>query len=77
MRSNKVEYSTVDGVYFKTRDVKVPFFMPEFFSRNIINHHFHVDKDKGESSIWYDMIICRDLMVQLGLTSEFKRQVLQ
>ena len=43
----------------------------------MINHHFHVDNDKGDSGIGYYMIIGRDLMVQLGLTSKFKRQVLQ
>ena len=33
--------------------------------------------DKGELGIGYDMIIGRDLMVQIGLTADFKRQVLQ
>ena len=51
--------------------------MIEFSRRNIINHRFHVDNDKGESGIGYDMIIGRDLMVQLGLTAHFKRQLLQ
>ena len=51
--------------------------MPELSSSNISNHCFHVDNDKGELRIGYDMIICRDLMVQLGLTAVFKRQVLQ
>ena len=51
--------------------------MPEFSSSKIINHSFHIDNDKGESGIGYDMIIGRDLMVQLGLTSNFKRQILQ
>ena len=77
MRSNKVEYSTVTGVYFTTHDVKVPFCMPEFSSSKIINHCFHVDSNKAESVIGYDMIIGRDLMVQLGLTDNFKRQFLQ
>ena len=77
MRSNKIEYSTAAGVYCTNHDVKVPFCMPEIFSSKIINHRFHVDNDKGESGIGYDMIICRDLMVQLGLTADFKRQFLQ
>ena len=77
MRSNKVEYSTADGVYCTTHDVRVPFWMLEFSSRNIINHHFHVDNDKGDSVIGYDIIIGRDLMVQLGLTAGYKRQFLQ
>ena len=51
--------------------------MTEFSSRNIINHHFHVKNNKGESGIGYDMIIGRELMVQLGLTVNFKHQFLQ
>ena len=51
--------------------------MLEFYIRKIINHQFHVNNDKGESGIGYDMIIGRDLMVQLGLTAYFKCQVLQ
>ena len=77
MRSNKVEYSTATGVYCTTHDVKVPFCIPYFSSSKIINHRFHVDNDKWESGIGYDMIINHELMVQLGLTDNFKRQVLQ
>ena len=77
MRSNKVEYSTSAGMYFTTYDVKVHFCMPEISSSKIINHRFHVDNNKGELGIGYDMIIVRELMVQLGLTENFKRQVLQ
>ena len=77
MRSNKVEYSKVAGVYCRTHDVKLPFFMPEFSSSNIIYHHFHVNNDKGESGIGCDIIIGHDLMVHLGLTVEFKRRVPQ
>ena len=51
--------------------------MPEFSSSKIINHRFHANNDKGESGIGYDMIIGRNLMVKLGLTAGFKRQVLQ
>ena len=77
MQYNKVEYSTESGVYCTTCDVKVPFFSPEFSSSKIINHHFHVDNNKGESSIGYDMIIDCNLMVQTGLAVNFKRQVFQ
>ena len=77
MRSNKVEYSTAAGVYCTTHDAKVPFCMPEFSSRKIINHRLHVINDKGESFIGYGMIIDHELMVQIGLTDDFKRQVLQ
>ena len=68
MWSNKVEYSTAAGVYCTTHDVKVTFYMPEFSSRKIINNYFHVNNG---------IIIGRDMMVQLGLTSDFKRQLLQ
>ena len=77
IQSNKVDYITTAGVYFTTHDVKVPFFMTEFSSSKIINHRFHIDNDKCESGIVYDMIIGRDLMVQLGLMANFNRQFLQ
>ena len=77
MWSNKVEYSTYAGLYCTAHDVKVPFCMSESSSRNIIYQHFHVDSDKTESGIGYVMIIGRDLMVQLGLSSNFKLKVLK
>ena len=77
MRYNKVEYSTATGLYCTTHDVKVPFSMTELSRSKIIEHQFHVENDKGESGIGYDMIICRDLMVKLGLLADFKRKVLQ
>ena len=73
MRSNKEEYRTAVGVYCTTHGVKVPFCMPEFSSRNIINNFSHVDNNEGESGIGYDIVIGRDLVVQLGLTADFKR----
>ena len=51
--------------------------MPEFSSSKIINHRFHVDNYKDDSGIGCYMIICRDLMVHIGLKADFKRQVLQ
>ena len=77
MRSNKVEYSTDDGMYYTTHDAKVPFCTPDFSSIKTINHCFRVNNDKGESGIGYDIIIGRDLMLYLGLTDNFKHQVLQ
>ena len=74
---NRVEYSTADGVYFTTHYIKLPFCIPEFSSSKIIDHRFHIDNEKGKSGVGYYMIIGRDLMVQLGLTANFKRQVLQ
>ena len=51
--------------------------MMEFSGSKIINQRFHIDNDEGESGIGYDTIIGSELMVQLGLTSDFKCQVLQ
>ena len=77
MRSNKVEYNTDAGVYCTINDVKVTFWISELSIIKVMNHCFHVDNDEDESGIGYDMIIGRDLMVQIGLTSNFNRQVLQ
>ena len=51
--------------------------MTEFSISKIINHRFHVDNEKCEWGIGGDMIIVRDLMIQLGLTADFKRQFLK
>ena len=77
MRSNRLDYITADGVYCTAHDVKVPFYIPEFSGSKIINHCFHIDNNEGKSVIGYDMIIGRDLMVQLGLAADFKRQAFQ
>ena len=77
MRSNNVEYSTSTGPYCTTHDGNMPFCMEVFYSRKIITHHFHFDKNEDESFIGYDVIIGRNLMVKLELSDEFKHQVLQ
>ena len=51
--------------------------MSEFSIRNIILHRFQVDNNEGETCIGYCMIIGRNMIVQLGLSSEFKCRVLQ
>ena len=43
-----------------------------FLAEKIINHRFQVDNYKGESGIGYEMIIRRDLMVHIGLMTNFK-----
>ena len=50
--------------------------MIDFSSSKIIEYRFHVEKNKNESGIGYDMIIGCDLMVQLDLTANFKHQIL-
>ena len=39
--------------------------------------NFHVDKYEGKSGIGYGMIIACNLTVQLGLSSNFKNNVLK
>ena len=51
--------------------------MSDLFISRIKSHHFHGDKNEIESGIGYDIIIGRELMVQLGLSVDFKCQVLQ
>ena len=51
--------------------------MPYFSISKIINHQFNVDNEKGELGIGYEMIICHNLMVKIGLYDDFKIQVLQ
>ena len=63
--------------YKTTYDVKVSFSMLEFSSRKIITHSFHVYSTRGDEGIGYDMIIVRDLMVQLGLKYNFGRKILE
>ena len=77
MQQNKLEQSTYAGTYCTNNEIKVHFCMSEFSSIKIMEHLFHVNNNKGESGIGYDMIIGRDLMLQLGLLANFKRQVLQ
>ena len=50
--------------------------MPEFSASKIINQRFHVDNEEEDMNIGYNMIIGRDLMVKLGLITDYKRKVL-
>ena len=74
-----IKYNIVKSLTYTARCMtsKCPFCMLDFSSRKIINHYFHVNNDRGKSGIDYDMIICCDMMVQIGLTSKFKHKVLQ
>ena len=64
------------GPYCTTHDVMMTFCMPDFSSSNIIEQRLHVDDDKGELGIGYDMIIGHDLMIKLGLSADFKDKFL-
>ena len=60
-----------------TRDVKVTFCMTYFSSIKIILHLFNVDNNGGLLGIGYDMIIDRDLMVQICLMDNFQFQFMK
>ena len=51
--------------------------MPEFSSSKIMTHHLHVDNAQGYDGISYYMIICHELMVQIGLKANFGRKILE
>jgi len=50
--------------------------MPEFSASKIINQRFHVDNEEEDMNVGYDMVIGQDLMVKLGLITNYKRKVL-
>ena len=56
MQSNKVECGTSAGLYCTTHGVKLNFCMLELSIRKIIEHRFHVENDKGELGIGYDIL---------------------
>ena len=51
--------------------------MPDLSSSKILEHSFHVDNEKVELGICYDMIIGHDLMIQVGIPANIKCQALQ
>ena len=62
---------------YKTKyDVKIDFTMPEFSSSRIIRHRFHVDQSKDRQNLGYDVILGRDIMIKLGLATDFARRKL-
>ena len=77
MHSNKVEYIIAAGLYCMKHNVKVSFYMPEFYSKKVVMHLFHVDNNESYPGIIYDVIIRYDLMIQLGLSVNLRRRVLQ
>ena len=76
LRDNKVKYSTASRPYKTTHNVKVPFGMPKFYRKVYITHRFHIENAQGDSGFDYDMILCPDQMVKLGLKAKFGRQIL-
>ena len=77
LMSSKVEYSMYDGPYTTTHDMNIPFIVPQFSSRKIIMHLFHLYHLWVDEGVVYDIIIVHDLMVKLSLKSEFGCRVLE
>ena len=77
LRADKFKYSTSAGLYKTTHYVKVPFIMPALSSSKIITYSFHVHNVQSDSGIGYGTILVHDLVVQLGLKSNFGRQILE
>ena len=77
IHSNKIKYSTATGPYCTAQNIKLPFFMPYFSISKAILYQFHIYNNACELGICFDIIIGRDMMVQLGLMDDFKYQVLQ
>ena len=76
IRSNTAKWITAAVLYDITHDVKVPFSIPEFPSRKIVTHIFHIDNTGVDAGVRYDMIIGHELMIQLGLKAYFGIQTL-
>ena len=51
--------------------------MPYFSISKIISHHFHVNKNEGDTDIGYGMIICYNIIVNIGLVDNFKCKVIE
>ena len=76
LRANKVNYSTSAGPYKTTHYMEVPFCVPDFSVEN--NNTYSPRKNaRDDEGIVYDIILGRDLIIQLGLKVEFSRQVLE
>ena len=75
-RRNVTTYDTAGGEYKTKYDVKIDFTMPEFSSSRIIRHRFHVDQSKDRQNLGYDVILGRDIMIKLGLATDFARRKL-
>ena len=51
--------------------------MPDVSISKIVYHRFCVDKNGSEPGIFYYMIISNDLVLQIGLSTDFNHKFLQ
>jgi hypothetical protein len=68
--SNTTTCKTMGGKFTANNTGFETFSLPEFNLKKQISWAFHVD-DRSESSSTYDMIMCRDLLGELGIIMNF------
>jgi len=74
-QSNKsTKWNTKAGIFETNKTCKVQFILPEFDQNKVIEWKMHVDDSTADFN--YDMIIGTDLMVELGISIDFDKQVM-
>ena len=71
LKKNKNKYSTGSGSLTTQYESQVHFTLPEFSDKKIINWKFSV---ADSPTIGYDLIIGRDLMLQLQMNLSFEKK---
>jgi hypothetical protein len=75
-KDNEIIYEVAGGDFSTNKEVKVRFSLPDFKDSKIITHKFQIDESKDDG-IGYDAIIGRDLMIAMGITLNFKDEVIE
>jgi hypothetical protein len=71
MKKDKKEYSTGSGILKTKYETTEQLTLPEFSDKKNITWHFSVFEGK---SIDYDVVIGRDLMIELGMELSFAKK---
>ena len=62
------------GNFQTSKKCKTTFILKEFFENKSIESNLHVDSTPGPHQ--YDMILGRDIMIELGIALDFKNQTM-
>ena len=65
-----IEFSTCAGSFATTGTTRAEFTLPEFYTDRKVKYKMHVAKELN-----YDLIIGRDLLKELGIVLDFKREI--
>jgi hypothetical protein len=68
------QWLTKGGTFHTSGKCKTNFILNEFYENKVIEWTLHVDKTSGPHR--YDMIVCCDLMSQLGIILDFDGQTM-